>query len=147
MERHEGGNPSQPTLIADPLGEHLGLAKVVEDSRELSEGSERIAKVQPEIKPELHGFAILGEMREGSERLLEARDRFPVSRACGSLRPGLTKVGDSLVPDLAPEGMVGEAIDLLGQPGGIQLFDRRQDLRVKGPPSVLEEIEQLYATR
>src|SRR2546427_3653928 len=139
MERHEGGNPSKPALIADPFGENFGLAEVVEDSRELSEGSERTAKVQPEIDTLLDGLATLGEMREGSERLFEPRDRFPVGRACGSLRPGLTAVGDGLVPYLSLEGMVGEAIDLLGQPVGVQLFDRLHDPSVEGPPSVLED--------
>src|SRR5437899_5199288 len=119
MERHEGGNPSKPALIADPFGENFGLGEVVEDSRELSEGKERTAKVQPEIDTLLDGLATLGEMRECLERLLKARDRFPIGRPCGSLRPGLTEVADGLVPHLAPEGMVGEAIDLLGQPGGM----------------------------
>src|SRR2546426_7078167 len=96
MERHEGRNPSKPALIADPFGENFSLAEVVEDSRELSEGSERTAKVEPEIDTLLDGLATLGEMREGSERLFEPRDRFPVGRACGSLRPGLTAVGDGL---------------------------------------------------
>src|SRR5438552_3369145 len=77
MERHEGRNPSKPALIADPFGENFSLAEVVEDSRELSEGSERTAKVEPEIDTLLDGLATLGEMREGSERLFEPRDRFP----------------------------------------------------------------------
>src|SRR2546427_6939971 len=139
MERHEGRNPSKPALIADPFGENFSLAEVVEDSRELSEGSERTAKVEPEIDTLLDGLATLGEMREGSERMFEPRDRFPVGRACGSLRPGLTAVGDGLFPYLSLEGMVGEAIDLLGQPVGVELFDRLHDPSVEGPPSVLED--------
>src|SRR6266849_4730463 len=78
-------------------------------------------------------------MREGSERLLEARYRFPVGGACGSLRSGLTEVGDGLVPDLAPEGMMSEAINLLSQPVGVLLFDRRHDPSVEDLSSVLEE--------
>ena len=35
--------------------------------------------------------------------------------------------------------MMGEAIHLLDQPGGMQLFDRRHNASVKGAPSVLEE--------
>src|SRR2546427_7970520 len=35
--------------------------------------------------------------------------------------------------------MMGEAIHVLDQPGGMQLFDRRHNASVKGPPSVLEE--------
>src|SRR2546428_789699 len=139
MESHADGNPSQPELITDALGKNFGLAKVVEDLLVLVEGVERIAQVQPQIDPLLEGFTTLGEMREGSERLLKAGNRFPVGRAHDSLRAGPTKVADGLVPDLAAEGMVGETIDPPGQPGGILLFDRRHDARVKGAPSVLEE--------
>src|SRR5437016_10799004 len=135
MTSHEGGNPTQPRLIVDSLREHSGFAKVVEDSLDLSEDRERIAKVQPKIDTLLDCFATFGEMREGSERLLKARDCFPVGRVRGGLRPGLTEVGDGLVPDLAPEGMVGETIDLLGQPVGIELFDRLHDLSVEDSPS------------
>ena len=78
-------------------------------------------------------------MRDGTERLLEPRDCFAIGRAGGSFRPGLTAVGDGLVPYLSPEGMVGEAIDLLGQPVGVELFDRLHDPSVEGPPSVLED--------
>jgi hypothetical protein len=72
MESHERRNPSQPVLIANPLGERLSLAEEVEDSRELSERSERVSKIQPEINPLLDRFTSLRNMREGSERLLEA---------------------------------------------------------------------------
>src|SRR2546422_5707400 len=139
MERHEGGDPSQPALIADLLGENLTFAKVIEDSLELSERVERIAKLQQEINPLLDRSSALREMPEGFERLFKARDGFPIGRAGGGLRPGLAGIGDGLVPDLAPEGMVGETIDVLGQPGGVQLFDRRHDASVKGPPSVSKE--------
>ena len=139
MEGHKRRNPSQPALIANALGEDFTLAKVIEDSPELSEGSERIAKVEPEVDSLLDRLAILGEMREGGERLLEACDGFPVGGTCGGLHPGLTGVGDGLVPDLAPEGMVGETIDLLGQPVGIESFDRLHGPSMKGPPAVVED--------
>src|SRR5713101_7809940 len=139
MVRQADGNPSQSELITDALGENFGLAKVVEDSPVLSEGVERIAKVQPQIDPLLEGFTTLRKMREGSERLLKAGDRFPVGGACGGLRPGLTKVTDRLVPDLGQERMVREAINLLGETVAIALFDRLHDPCVEGPPLVLEQ--------
>src|SRR5437660_1482061 len=78
MESHERRNPSQPALIANALGEDFALAKVIEDSPELSQGGERIAKVEPEVDSLLDGLATLGEMREGGDRPLEACDGFPV---------------------------------------------------------------------
>src|SRR6266850_3391375 len=136
---HEGGDPTQPALIADLFGENLAFAKVIEDSPGLSEREERIAKLQQEIDPLLDRSSALRQFPEGFERLLEARDGFSMGQAGGSLHPGLTAVGDGLVPDRAPEGMVGEAIDLLGQPVGIDLFDRPHDPSVELLPSVLGE--------
>src|SRR5439155_18356003 len=106
MGSRVSGDPPQPPLIADPLGENFTFAKVVEDSPVLSEWVERIAKFHPKIDTLLGGSLTLGEMREGSERLLKARDCFPVGRAFGGFRPSLTEVGDGLVPDLAPQRMV-----------------------------------------
>src|SRR6267142_91111 len=37
---HEGGDPTQPALIADLFGENLAFAKVIEDSPGLSERKE-----------------------------------------------------------------------------------------------------------
>src|SRR5437667_12370084 len=107
MEGHERRNPSQPALIANALGEDFTLAKVIEDSPELSEGSERIAKVEPEVDSLLDRLAILGEMREAGERLPEAWRGFPVGGPCRGLRPGLAGVGHDLAPALAPDGLGG----------------------------------------
>src|SRR5713101_1112426 len=129
------GDPPQPALIPNPLGESLTLAKMVEDLPELAERKERIAKLHPEIDALFDCFAALGDMCKGRERLLEAHNRFPAGRACSSLRPGLTEVGEGLVPDFAPKGMVGEAIDVVDQPVAIQLFDCLHDLNVESPSS------------
>src|SRR5207253_11442385 len=64
---------------------------------------------------------------------LSLHDALPI------FRPRLTEVSHSLVPDLAPEGMVGETIDVLGQAVGIQLFDRHHNPSVEGPATVLED--------
>src|SRR5437899_1957332 len=109
MERHEGGDPSQPALIADLLGENLTFAKVIENSLELSERVERIAKLQQEINPLLDRSSALRKMPESFERLLEARDCFPVGRARGGLRPGLTDVGDGRLPERSV--LRGQAVD------------------------------------
>src|SRR3989442_13881117 len=139
MESHAGGNPSQPALIADALSKSFGLTQAAEDLRELSEGSERIANIQPKIDTLLDRFATLREMCESRKSVLEACDRFAIGRPCGGLRPGLTAVRDSLVPHLARESVVSETIGLLGGPGRIQLFDRRYDPSVNRAPSVPAE--------
>ena len=54
-------------------------------------------------------------MRQGFERLFEARHGFPIGRAVGGLCPGLTEIGGGFVKDFTPEGMVRQAIDMLSQ--------------------------------
>src|SRR2546427_13058815 len=101
MESHAGGNPSQPALIADALSKSFGLTQAAEDLRELSEGSERIANIQPKIDTLLDRFATLREMCESRKSVLEACDRFAIGRPCVAPRHGLTAVRDSLDPHLA----------------------------------------------
>jgi len=69
-----------PSRHRSPIArENFGLHRWSKTSSDLAKGKERIAKVQPQIDPLLDRFATLGEMREGSERLLEALDRFTVA--------------------------------------------------------------------
>ena len=58
------------------------------------------------------------QMREGTERLLEAPHGLAVGRPRHGLLPRLPAVHQGLVPHLAPQGMVGQAFDLLGYPVG-----------------------------
>jgi hypothetical protein len=73
-----GENPPLAPRITDPPGENFSFTKVFETSPVICKVVERIAKVHPQIDPRLDGLATLRQMRESSERPLEARDRFPV---------------------------------------------------------------------
>ena len=57
-------------------------------------------------------------MREGTERRLEVPHGLAVGLPRQSLLPRLTAVCQSLGPHLAPQGMVGQAVDLLRSPVG-----------------------------
>ena len=57
-----------------------------------------------------------GRCCEGAERLLEVPHGLAVGRARHGLLPRLPAVRQGLVPHLAPQGMVGQAFDLLGHP-------------------------------
>src|SRR5215468_3163937 len=102
MERHEGGNPTQPELVVDLIGESFGLAKVVEDLMNLPEGPQRTSEVQSEIDSALDRFSARRETGERCERVLETCDRLPVGRASGGLRSSLTAIPDGFLPHLAP---------------------------------------------
>src|SRR5678816_2384541 len=52
--------------------------------------------------------------------------------------PGLAKIVKRLVPHFAAESMVGEAVDVLGQPVRVDSLDDADDPRVDGAPAVLK---------
>ena len=60
--------------------------------------------------------------------------------AVGGLRQrlaaGLHTVGMRLLPDLAAPGVIGQPIDVLDKPPGIQLFDRLDNLGVQRPAAL-----------
>src|SRR5262245_35462590 len=78
-------------------------------------------------------------MSERSQRLLEVRKRFAEGRACEGLGPGLPEVGHRLRPDLTPECMVSELLDVLSQPIGIVPLEGLHDLAVQRAPPILEQ--------
>ena len=78
-------------------------------------------------------------MSEGREGLLEIRHRLPVGRPREGLAGGLTEVAHRLRPDLAPERMMGEPLDLLDRAVGVQRLDRLHDLGVQVATSVLQQ--------
>ena len=80
------------------------------------DGQERRAQGEPEIDGLLARVALLRQMREGAERLLEVPHGLAVGRPRHGLLPRLPAVRQGLVPHLAPQGMVRQAFDLLGHP-------------------------------
>ena len=63
----------------------------------------------------------------------------PGGRARERLGAGLAEIGHGLVPHLAPEGVVGQPLDLLGEPVGVESLDRLDDPRVEAAPALLEQ--------
>src|SRR5882724_13378209 len=49
ISAHKGGDPPQPRLVAEALGEGGSLAEVVEHLPEFAECPERIPQVEPEV--------------------------------------------------------------------------------------------------
>ena len=78
-------------------------------------------------------------MGQRRQRFLEAPDGFPVDRAGEGLGTGLLEVGDRLRPVLAQKRMVGQPVDVLGQPVRIGPLDGLHDSDVEGAPPVLEQ--------
>jgi hypothetical protein len=71
--------------------------------------------------------------------LLEVRRRLPIGRTDHCLGTGLAAEGHRLVPGFAPQPMVGQPFDVLGQAVRIQPFERIHNPAVEGAPSLLPE--------
>src|SRR5919108_467118 len=84
--------PPQPPLIAQRLGEGLGLAQVVEDRPVVAEHKERMAQVEAQIDGLLQGITTFREMLQRAQGLLEARHRLAVGGARLRLGAGLPGV-------------------------------------------------------
>src|SRR6516165_11279364 len=95
------------------------FAETCVHSRELRKREEHGSKFEADINGPLHRLAVLGEMAQRRQRLLEVCERLPVGPSRGRLGPGLPEVGHSLPPCLGPERMVSEPLDVLGQASGI----------------------------
>jgi hypothetical protein len=133
ISAHIGGEPPQSQLVVENLREGCSLAEVVEHLPDFPESPE----CRPQVEPEVDGLLLRGtalrEMREGCQGLLEARHDLSQGRARIRLGTGLPTVRHRLVPDLAPEGMLGQPFRLLGQTVGIEPFAGVDDAGVQGP--------------
>ena len=77
-------------------------------------------------------------MAERGQRLLEAGHGLPIARA----RPPWRRPGAGthrLVPQLAPQGVVGQPLDVLGQPVGVEPLDGLHDPRVQRAAPLVQQ--------
>ncbi len=70
---HPGQHPSQPGPIVERPGQGLGLAQQGEAPPMLSQCAQRASQREAEIDGQHPGVAVLGQVREGLEGLLEGR--------------------------------------------------------------------------
>jgi hypothetical protein len=108
-------DPYESLRIVQPLGKGFGGTQVVEELRLFAEWEQGIMQVSTQVNGLFERIATFGEMRQGSQCLLKTRHGFAVRRTGGRSGPGLTAVGQSLLPHLAPYSMVGQAVHLLTQ--------------------------------
>ena len=139
MLAHVRGDPSEPSLIAKLLGQAFGVAEMPEAGLEVTERPERVSEGEANVDGLLQRRRRLGKMAQGHQRLLEVGCRLAVGRPCEGFGPGLSQVRHRLLPHLAPEGVVGELFDVLGQALGMERLESLDDARVERAPAVLEE--------
>ena len=142
--QHEMGeqidrDPSQSVVIAHSFSEGRGVLQADEDSLKLAQERERIAQVEAELGGQHLGVRTRWEMSQRVQCLLEGRHRFVGRRVGHGPGSGLAAVGHSLVPHLPAQGMVRQALDLLGQPVGREPLQGLHNAGVQRPPTLLEE--------
>jgi len=92
--------------------ERLRFPQMRQDTCRVTQRKQRIAQGQPEIKGLLAPVARLWQMRQGTERLLEARYGLAMGRPCHGLLSRLPAIDQRLSPHFTPEGMMRQAFDL-----------------------------------
>src|SRR5262250_2705093 len=73
-------------------------------------------------------------MFEGRQGLLEVRRGLAIGRPCQSLRAGPLQIGQGLAPDLTPERVMSQSVNVLLQLVDIERFHGLQDACVQDPP-------------
>jgi hypothetical protein len=116
MERQGDRDLSQPTRLIEGCRESLGLVQICQSAPQVATRVERRAQGEPEIDGLLARVARLRQMRERTERLLEVSHSFVVSRPRHGLLPCLPAIHQGLIPYLSSQGVVRQAVHLLGYP-------------------------------
>src|SRR5438270_7998017 len=78
-------------------------------------------------------------MREGAERLLKVSYGLTMGRPRHGFFPSLPAVRQGLGPQLAAQGMVRQAFDLLGHAVASERFENLHDTGVEHTPPLLEQ--------
>jgi len=131
--------PPQPMPIVEGRGEGFGLTQRRQDTLPVGRWHERREQGKVQIDGLLACVTRLRQMRQGTERLLDISHSLTIGRPCYSLLPRLSAVHQGLVPHLAPQGVVHQSFDLLGQVVGIQRGHGVHNVRVQDAALLLEQ--------
>jgi hypothetical protein len=112
---------------------------MLEHAAVLSEEIEAVPEVEPYVDARFESRRGQREMGERGKSALEMRDGLTDRGTSDGLGGGFPQARDRLLPLLASEGMVGEALDVLDTAIGIEMLDGVRDSRVQDPPPFLKE--------
>ena len=137
--RHERADPASPAVVVQPLGEGLGLAQALQRPPDFTE----LAQHRPQLEADLEGLLQRGlalrQRLEDAQRLLEPDPGVRERRPRGRLESGLPEIVHRLLPQLAPDGVMGEPLDLLAEAIPVERLDRLDDPRVKLAAPLLQQ--------
>ena len=139
LEHHEGGDPREPVRVAERPGEPLRLVEVLPHARIFAERAERVPEVDVEVDGQLGRLPGLGEVAEGSERLLQVSEGLAIGGPRHGPEPRLAEIGDRLVPQLPAQGVMGQPLGLLGHALGREPLEGLGDAGVERALPVVEQ--------
>jgi hypothetical protein len=134
-----GGQLPEPSWIVERSRQTFGFAKTGDDPLPVAERKKCAPQLEVEIDHLLERLARLGQLPQGRQRLLEETDGLTVGRSRQGLGASLMEVPDRLLPELAPNGVMGQALGVLGQPVRIAAFDGADDAGVQDLAPFLEQ--------
>jgi hypothetical protein len=136
---HPGQHPSQSGLVVERPGQDLGLAQQGEAPPILSQLGQRAIHSEAEFDGQHPGVAVLGQVIESLEGLLEGGQRLAECGAVPGPVASLLAADHGLAPHLPPQGMVRQAFDLLGHPVGRERLESPDNTRMQHPPRLQQE--------
>jgi hypothetical protein len=136
---HPGQHQSQPAPVVARPGQRLGLAQQGEAPPILSECGQRDAQREAELDGLSPGVAGLRQVLESLEGLLKGGHGLAEGGAVPGPGASVVAVGHGFVPHLAPEGVVGQPVDLLGHPLPGERLHGLDNQGMQRPPSLQQE--------
>ena len=106
--------------------------EVVPHARPLGERKKRVPEVDADVDGQLGRLPGLGEAAEGPERLLQVGNGLAIGGPRHGPEPRLAEIRDRLLPHLPAQGVMGEAVGLLGDALGSEPLDGLGDAGVQG---------------
>jgi hypothetical protein len=122
--RHERTDLTAPAVVVQSLGDAFGLAQVLPAPAGIRQLVQHQAQLQADLEALLQRGRALRQHLEEAQRLLEPAPGVLKRRPRGGLASRLPEIVHRLLPQLAPEGVMGEPLDLLARGDPVERLDR-----------------------
>jgi hypothetical protein len=136
---HENADPASPAVVVQPLGKGLGLAQQFQLTPAFTERGQHRPQFEADLEGLLKRGLALRQRLESAERLLKPAPGVLERRPRGRLASGLLEIVHRLLPQLAPDGVMGEPLDLAAEAISVERLDRLDEPRVKAASTLLQQ--------
>src|SRR5262245_53445333 len=109
-----GRDAREPGPVVELFGDALGLPEVADQIVEAAHRVQALPQLDADVDVPLVDLAARRQAPKRAQGLLEARHGFVMRRAYGGTEPRLVEKGDRLFPQFPAQGVMSEALGLLG---------------------------------